>query len=253
LTTSRLPRLGTVRRKDERRSDARIVELDATPFGVSLVAWGTTMEGRRSRRGRSSVDEQDSGFESLQSAAEVLSPYASRFRYPGEHGSTTDRFPCHGKRTGPAAGARTSGRMPRNTSPTWRSPSTARAPTSLRPGPSSGTTNWKPGTSTLCSWPCARRRVPRGSPQVRRLRRPQLAPHDLSRLLGPGLVHVNCGLGGGLQGRHRYAAQARRHALDRRRRQRAIIALRCSKLSGRFEDFWERRTQRASTLAAAAR
>jgi hypothetical protein len=33
----------------------------------------------------------------------------------------------------------------------------------------------------------------------------------------------------------------------------AIIALRCSKLSGRFEGFWERRTQRASTSAAAAR
>ena len=33
----------------------------------------------------------------------------------------------------------------------------------------------------------------------------------------------------------------------------AIIALRCSKLSGRFEDFWERRAQRASTSAAATR
>ena len=40
----------------------------------------------------------------------------------------------------------------------------------------------------------------------------------------------------------RRPAQARRHALDRRRGQR-LIALRCCILSGRFEDFWERRSQ----------
>ena len=32
----------------------------------------------------SAAAQVDSGFESLQSAAEVLAPYASRFRYPGE-------------------------------------------------------------------------------------------------------------------------------------------------------------------------
>jgi hypothetical protein len=45
-----------------------------------------------------------------------------------------------------------------------------------------------------------------------------------------------------LQGRHRHTAQTNGNALDLHG-SNAIIALRCAKLSGRFQDFWERRTE----------
>ncbi len=63
-----------------------------------------------------------------------------------------------------------------------------------------------------------------------------------------GFMHLHWRPGGRMQSSDRHPAQAGWHALDRLRRN-AIIALRCSKLSGRFEDFWERRS---TSLKAAA-
>ena len=50
--------------------------------------------------------------------------------------------------------------------------------------------------------------------------------------VGSGVVEAGC--------KHRYPAQACRDALDRRGAN--AIILRCCYLSGRFEDFWERRS-----------
>jgi len=78
-----------------------------------------------------------------------------------------------------------------------------------------------------------------GSPEVHRLSLGQPPPHALPDLPRPGAVYLDRCRGSRLQSGHRHPAQARGHALDGPGCN-AIIALRCCKLSGRFEDFWER-------------
>jgi hypothetical protein len=70
--------------------------------------------------------------------------------------------------------------------------------------------------------------------------------HAVSPVRKTRLLYFDRRCGVWLQNRSWDAAQAGRHALDR---QGAIIALRCSKLSGRFQDFWERRSERKQVAA----
>jgi hypothetical protein len=67
-----------------------------------------------------------------------------------------------------------------------------------------------------------------------RMRYPQFRAQGLCTSTGGGR--------GRMQSRHCDPTQARRHALDRSRLQ-CHYRLRCSKLSGRFQDFWERRSE----------
>jgi len=57
------------------------------------------------------------------------------------------------------------------------------------------------------------------------------------------LVYFPRGLWSRVQGSHRHAAQTRRNALDRSRLQRPSSLSAVPKLSGRFQDFWERKTE----------
>ena len=82
-----------------------------------------------------------------------------------------------------------------------------------------------------------------GGPEGHRLSLGESPPHALPGLSRPRAVHLHGGCRGRLQGGHWDPAQTRRHALERPGGN-AIIALRCCTLSGRFEDFWERRAER---------
>ena len=83
---------------------------------------------------------------------------------------------------------------------------------------------------------------------MRAVHLPQSRSYALPDVSCPGFVHLNRRPGGRMQSGDRDPAQAGRYALEGLR-PNAIIALRCSKLSGRFEDFWERRSTSVEAAA----
>ena len=117
-----------------------------------------------------------------------------------------------------------------------------RAPSAAR-GARPGTTNWTTASST----PFGRHSRPTLRPTTRRASASYVdgtVTECATRVRAAGLC-TSTAWSGRLQGRDRHAAQAGRHALDGGGAD-AIIALRCCKLSGRFEDFWERRSAGAA-------
>jgi hypothetical protein len=139
---------------------------------------------------------------------------------------------------------------PKGTSGTSPRTSTAPAATSASSGPKSGAMSWTKARSTPCSRPSACMRSSTTRPasawatsrdSQNRMRYPEFRAQGLCT--STGVVEAGCKVAIGTRlkrsGMHWSVTGAD-----------AIIALRCCKLSGRFEDFWQRGSEPPRATAA---